>query len=426
MKQFFTVLQFELSQCLKNKAFIIVTVIGVVLIGLCTSIPTFMNLGGSSDTADPGASDSQAAPPSDDAQAGGEEILIVDKTGYFADASVFTTGLSSEYTYRIEADPGEAALKDRINAGEFKAAIRIEALDSITLYQESAGLSASALSGQVSSFFDMMNKTFQLEAHGISPEQSLSILTSPVSVNVVETGKSFVATYLISYVMIFLLYMSVLLYGQLVATSVAGEKSNRAMEMLITSAKPTALMLGKVIASCLAGLIQLGVLILAAVGFYFLNAEALTSFSFVEEIFRQSSSNIIYLLIFYMLGFFSYGCLYGAVGSLASRTEDINTTSMPLILMAVVALFVSFTCMSAPESSLCVVTSFIPFISPMTMFIRICMTSVPFYQILLSILCNVAAILVFGWISAKIYRLGVLMYGKPPKMNEIIKMLREK
>ncbi len=418
MKQFWTVLQFELSQYLKNKAFIIVTVIGVVLIGLCMSIPSLLDLGTSSDDTD------TAETPSVASDSDGV-ILVIDQTGYYTDTSLFTNGISAQYTYQIEDDPGEAAIQDRINSGEIEAAIRITALDSITLYQESAGFSSS-LSEQIYSFFDTMNKMIQMESQGLTSDQSLSILTSTVSVNVVETGKSFMATYLISYVMIFLLYMSILLYGQLVATSVAGEKSNRAMEMLITSAKPTALMLGKVIASCLAGLIQLCILILTAVGFYYLNAEALTSISFIEEIFRQSSSNIVYLLIFYILGFFSYGCLYGAVGSLASRTEDINTTSMPLILLTVVALFISVTCMASPENSLCVITSFIPFISPMTMFIRICMTSVPFYQILLSILSNVAAILLFGWISAKIYRLGVLMYGKPPKMNELFKMLRQK
>lgn len=419
MKQFWTVLQFELSQYLKNKAFIIVTVVGVVLIGLCMSIPSLLHLGTSSDT------DTAEPPTAVEASDSDGVILVIDQTGYYTDTSLFTNGLSAQYTYQIEADPGEAAIQDRINSGEIEAAIRITALDSITLYQESTGFS-SFLSEQISSFFDRMNKMIQMESQGLTPDQSLPILTSTVSISVVETGKSFMATYLISYVMIFLLYMSILLYGQLVATSVAGEKSNRAMEMLITSAKSTALMLGKVIASCLAGLIQLCVLILAAVGFYYLNAEALTSISFIEEIFRQSSSNIVYLLIFYILGFFSYGCLYGAVGSLASRTEDINTTSMPLILLTVVALFISVTCMATPENSLCVVTSFIPFISPMTMFIRICMTNVPFYQILLSILSNIAAILVFGWISAKIYRLGVLMYGKPPKMTEIFKMLRQK
>ncbi len=419
MKQFWTVLQFELSQYLKNKAFIIVTVIGVVLIGLCMSIPSLLNLGTSSDT------DTAEPPTAVEASDIDGAILVIDQTGYYTDTSLFTNGLSAQYTYQIEADPGETAIQDRINSGEIEAAIRITALDSITLYQESTGFSSSLLE-QINGFFDRMNKMIQMESHGLTSDQSLSILTSTVSVNVVETGKSFMATYLISYVMIFLLYMSILLYGQLVATSVAGEKSNRAMEMLITSAKPTALMLGKVIASCLAGLIQLCVLILVAIGFYYLNAEALTSISFIEEIFRQSSSNIVYLLIFYILGFFSYGCLYGAVGSLASRTEDINTTSMPLILLTVVALFISVTCMATPENSLCVITSFIPFISPMTMFIRICMTNVPFYQILLSIFSNIAAILIFGWISAKIYRLGVLMYGKPPKMNEIFKMLRQK
>lgn len=143
-----------------------------------------------------------------------------------------------------------------------------------------------------------------MESQGLTSDQSLSILTSTVSVNVVETGKSFMATYLISYVMIFLLYMSILLYGQLVATSVAGEKSNRAMEMLITSAKPTALMLGKVIASCLAGLIQLCILILTAVGFYYINCGSLDVDLFyrgnLPPVFLQYcvSFDILYFRIF--------------------------------------------------------------------------------------------------------------------------------
>ena len=108
MKQFWTVLQFELSQYLKNKAFIIVTVIGVVLIGLCMSIPSLLNLGTSSDT------DTAEPPTAVEASDIDGAILVIDQTGYYTDTSLFTNGLSAQYTYQIEADPGETAIQDRM------------------------------------------------------------------------------------------------------------------------------------------------------------------------------------------------------------------------------------------------------------------------------------------------------------------------
>ena len=134
---------------------------------------------------------------------------------------------------------------------------------------------------------------------------------------------------------------------------------------------------------------------------------------------------MLFTLLFYLLGFFLYAFLFGAVGSLVSRTEDVNTTVTPMMLLLVGAFFLSlYAMLGNPDSLLVVICSFIPFFTPMLMFVRICMTDVPVWQILLSVVLTVGFTGFMGWLSAKIYRVGVLMYGKPPKPGELIRVLR--
>jgi ABC-2 type transport system permease protein len=133
---------------------------------------------------------------------------------------------------------------------------------------------------------------------------------------------------------------------------------------------------------------------------------------------------ILYTVLFYLTGYFAYAFLYGALGSLASRTEDINASIMPIIFLFMAAFFVAIFGMMSPESSLLVIFSFVPFFSPLAMFVRICMTEVPLWQIILSLALMFATIWGTGWLSARIYRIGILMYGKPPKLKELVRMLR--
>jgi ABC-2 type transport system permease protein len=215
-----------------------------------------------------------------------------------------------------------------------------------------------------------------------------------------------------------------MLYGQQVATSIASEKSNRAMEMLITSARPMNLMFGKVIGSGLAGLAQISVLLATAAVFFRLNQNHLESISVINSIFNMTPQIIFFTVLFYLIGYFIYAFLYGALGSLASRTEDINTSIMPIIMVFMVAFFVSVLGLMSPDAGWLVVASFIPLVSPMTMFVRISMTDVPVWQIIVSIILMLATIWATGWLSAKIYRIGILMYGKPPRLKELSAMLR--
>ena len=239
-------------------------------------------------------------------------------------------------------------------------------------------------------------------------------------------GKDQVKNYFYTYIMIFALYMVILLYGQMVATNVATEKSSRAMEVLITSAKPVSMMFGKVIASCLAGFVQLLAVFGSAFLFYNLNKDSWGDNGIVASIFDMPIELLIFMLVFFILGFVIYAFLFGAVGSTVSKLEDINTAVMPITMLFVIAFMVVMFSLAgnSVDTPVMVVCSYIPFTSPMAMFTRIAMSTVPWYEIAISIAILVASVIGVGVLSAKIYRVGVLMYGNAPKPKDLIKALK--
>ena len=240
-------------------------------------------------------------------------------------------------------------------------------------------------------------------------------------------GKDQSRNFLYTYIMIFALYTVILLYGQMVATNVATEKSSRAMEVLVTSAKPTAMMFGKVLASCIAGFAQLVLVFGTAILLYNVNKSALSN-PIIASIFDIPVELFVYLIVFFVLGFLIYAFLYGAIGSTASKLEDINTSVMPITFLCLIAFMVVMFSMSSGEidNVAMIVCSYVPFTSPMAMFTRICMSTVAWYEIVISIAILVGSTVGIGIISAKIYRMGVLLYGTPPKVSTILKTVFKK
>ena len=135
---------------------------------------------------------------------------------------------------------------------------------------------------------------------------------------------------------------------------------------------------------------------------------------------------LFYTVLFFILGYFIYAFLFGAVGSMASKVEDINTTSLPVmfLMIAVFLLVVYALAGGTPDSTIMVVASFIPISSPMAMFVRIAMSQVPVWQVVVSVGILILSTFGIGYLSAKIYQVGVLLYGKPPKLGEILKAMK--
>ncbi|MBQ8284341.1 MAG: ABC transporter permease [Clostridia bacterium] len=227
--------------------------------------------------------------------------------------------------------------------------------------------------------------------------------------------------------MIFALYMVILLYGQMVSTNVASEKSSRAMELLVTSAKPTNMMFGKVLASCIAGFSQLVLVFGSAILFYNINKANLTN-PIISSIFNIPIDLFIYMIIFFVLGFLIYAFMFGAIGSTVSKLEDINTSVMPITYLFVIAFLVVVFSMSSGsiDNTAMLICSYIPFTSPMAMFTRIAMSTVAWYEIAISIAVLIGSTIGIGILSAKIYRVGVLLYGMKPKLGEVLKTVFKK
>lgn len=288
-------------------------------------------------------------------------------------------------------------------------------VDNLSIYDQNTAIADSVLQN--------IYRINAMVSGGIPAEQAGEIMSVQIENHIENLGKDQMQNYWYTYIMIFALYMVILLYGQMAASNVASEKSSRAMEVLITSAKPAAMMFGKVIASCLAGLVQLIAVFGSAILFYSLSKEYWGDNPIVTSIFDMPPGLFTYMLVFFVLGFFIYAFLYGAIGSTASKLEDINTSVMPVTLLFIAAFVVVMYSFASGnvDNPLMKICSYVPFTSSMAMFTRIAMSTVPWYAVAASIVILIGSTAGIGVFSAKIYRVGVLLYGTTPKISSIIK-----
>lgn len=329
-----------------------------------------------------------------------------------------------EYDVRTgEIDLTQA--REQITSGDVECAFVITGPTSYEYYVDNLSMYDS----KTMTADEVLQNLYRMNAmvgSGISQEDAQQILSAQITHQTKNLGKNQAQNFFYTYVMIFALYMVIMLYGQMVATNVATEKSSRAMEVLITSAKPVSMMFGKVIASCLAGLIQLVAVFGSAYLFFNMNRTYWDGSGIISSIFDMPLDLLVYMLVFFVLGFFIYAFLYGAIGSTASKLEDINTSVMPLTMLFIIAfMVVIFSMTNGSVDNLAMrICSYIPFTSPIAMFTRIAMSTVPFYEIALSICILIVSVVGVGVLSAKIYRVGVLLYGTTPKIGAVLKAVR--
>lgn len=408
MKQFGTILKFELRYYFKNKVFVGVTTLLIVLIAAVMFFPRIATLFESDSTVEnPGDLAVMLVSVQDENQV---ELVQQSFAAAFTDYDVqFTNAELNE-------------IKDSIVEGQAECAIVMTGPTSYTYYVNNLSM-YDANAEIANTVLQRIYQTSALIGSGMSAEQAGEVMNIQIAAEVETLGKDQMQNFFYTYIMIFALYMVILLYGQMVATNVATEKSSRAMEVLITSAKPTSMMFGKVLASCFAGLVQLITIFGSALFFYNINQSYWGDNAIVQSIFNIPAELFAYMLVFFVLGFLIYAFLYGAVGSTASKLEDINTSVMPITMLFIIAFFVVMFSMTSGnvDNALIKVCSYIPFTSPMAMFTRICMSTVAWYEIAISIAILIGSTFGVGVLAAKIYRTGVLLYGTTPKIRNIIK-----
>ncbi len=276
---------------------------------------------------------------------------------------------------------------------------------------------------------DLLPLNLQMETH-LSGSRVQSLMRIPVDVRSVSekfgTAEQANAAKIIAYVLLIMLYLLIMINSQLIMSSVAEEKTSRIAELLVASVRPSSLLTGKIAASASLAVLQMFVWVAAAYAIG-LQATPVSSHSGGDVTFSLngiSPSDIAGFVLFFMLGFLQMATLFAAMGSLINRTEDLGSVSGPLFIPVVAALFIAISALEVPDSPGVIVTSFIPLIAPFVMFARIVVSSVPLWQVALSFAINAAAIWAIAVIGGKIYRLGMLLYGRPPRFSQILRLLR--
>ena len=222
-----------------------------------------------------------------------------------------------------------------------------------------------------------------------------------------------------------MIYITLTIYGQVILGAVVEEKETRIAEILFSSARPFELMLGKLVGVGLAGLTQLGIWVGSLIAIVaFLSTQSDTSQLFAS-LPHFTPLMILYFFIYFIVGFFMYASIFALIGSMVTTVQEGSQFAFPPIMIMLIGFYFSFAVIRDPNSSLSFWVSIAPLFAPLTMPVRILAETPPVWQIGLSILLNCLTIAALVWLAARVYRVGMLMYGKRATIPEVWKWIRQ-
>lgn len=282
---------------------------------------------------------------------------------------------------------------------------------------------------------------------------NINLTTYRINEEAEDSSSSSTVSYFIGMIMSLLLYMFLLLYGQLVMTSIIEEKNNRVLEIMVSSIKPGQLMMGKILGIGAVALTQVmiwGVIVVSMSAFILpailpaeimgevnaFNAGSLNASTANNDIEMLQALSIvsnvgyvlnifIYLILFLLGGFLFYAAMNAAIGSAVDNVQDASQLQSVVMIPIILGLVMSMTVINDPNSTFATILSMIPFTSPMTMMTRIPF-GIPTWEIIISLIILYISFIGMVWLSAKIYRVGIFMYGKKPSIKELIKWINYK
>ena len=236
-----------------------------------------------------------------------------------------------------------------------------------------------------------------------------------------DGGGTFIASFMIG----LMIYITLAIYGQAIMGAVVEEKETRIAEILFSSATPFELMMGKLVGVGLAGLTQLAIWVATAAALLSFIALQTDLTAVVGTLPTISPLMIFYFLIFFLLGYFIYASIFALIGSMVTTVQEGGQFAFPPVMIMLIAFYFSFAVVRDPSSSLSFWVSIAPFMAPITMPVRILAETPPVWQIGLSIVVNTIAIAGLIWLASRVYRIGMLMYGKRATIPEVWKWIRQ-
>jgi len=412
MNKFWIILFHTYMSKLKTKSFIITTIITALIVVGLSNIETVIDRFDSDDES--------------------TKVGVLDETGELLPLFQQQLQMTDESIVTQELLVTEEEANRLVTEGELTGYLLLT-YDSENLPQgvyKANSITNSNISSRIQQALQQVKVSLATENAGITQGQ-LNQLFSPVSFEQIaleqnaKTEEELNQARGLVYVLLFVIYFAVIMYASMIAMEVATEKSSRVMEILISSVSPIKQMFGKILGIGLLSLTQMVVILLIGYTSIRRNMDSMEGGFFEVFGFEELPvSTFVYAIIFFLLGYFLFATLAAFLGSLVSRIEDVQQMITPMTLLIVAAFMIAMFGLTKPEAPFITVTSFIPFFTPMIMFLRVGMLNLPFWEIALGIGLLVVTIVLFAIFGARVYRGGVLMYGKSNSFKDIKKALQ--
>ena len=413
MKKFGVIFQYELMNYIKNKSYVITTVIIALVAGIIMFVPNFIDIGSVTGENKNDVSDENSGADSD------STILVYDKSGMVTDISFIQNFYHDD---AIKKASGENELVDKVKADEVSAGFVVNSLTDYDyyVYNQSMTDDNQVVFTQV---MTVLNQMVYCQKNGIDYASLTQAFNPQIDCHENILGKDMGSNYWYCYGLVMIIFMIIIMYGSMVATSVTQEKSNRTMEVLVTSVDTNLLFFAKVLAGAVAALIQSAVMLGTVLISYKINQDKRGGM--LNMILDIPANVLVVFALFGIGGFLFYTFIYGAMGALVSKTEDINKSAGGVQMVIMIVYFITLASLTDVDGIMIKVTSFLPVSSYSAMFARVAMGSVNTWEIVVSFIILVASIVVVGIIGAKIYRMGTLRYGNPIKLSNAFKSIKE-
>lgn len=431
MKKAWAVLKREYLQAVRRKMFIVMTFLMPLFMAALFFIPSLLMMRG----------------------LGAKKIAVVDATGSLREA--FNTASDAQARKRNVPGSGSADLPGSLvidyvdDRGDvtlpltakpylerLQAEKKSERLDGVLLIPGEALVNSKAAmkfysrsatdfvtQERLSSMANQGLRRIRLSARGLSADDIDRLLTS-VKVDAVQLSKTGqqkkggAASFMIGFMLTALLLIPSFVYGLEIMRGIIQEKTDRVVEVLVSSMTPSQLLVGKILGVGAVGLTQIGVwLIMAALGGAF--AATTATFAGVDVLQFLHASFFIYFVIFFVLAYFTYVSAYAIGGAACNSEKEAQQLIMPITMIMMLPWFLMAAIITNPDSTLTVAFSLAPVFGPLTMFVRTLVGDPPMTHILLSIAISLATISGLMWITSKIFRIGILSYGKRPTIPEL-------
>lgn len=416
MKKFYTVLQFELGNYFKNRSFMLWTIILGVLISLALFLPNVIDMSEILGLEETQPSQNETEKPSEEKSS---QMMIYDEAGIIKDITLLDDYFkNTQFTVVSSVDEMKKALESE----SVKAGFAVKSYTEFDYYVWNQGMSSSNAS-KFQSYLTTLNRMNYCEVNNLNYQELETTYTAPVTYNEQILGKDTRSNYWYCYVLVILVFFMIVFYGTMIATSVTTEKSNRAIEVLVTSANSNSLLFGKVIAGAISSVFQVFFILGLSLISYQINRSAWGGQ--LDMVLQIPALVIVTFAFFGLGGFLFYAFLYGAVGALVSKTEDVSKTTGGVMMLVMIVYFITLVQLGNTDGIAIKILSFLPISSYSAMFARVAMGNVAIWEIIVSFVILVLSILGVGIIGAKIYRMGTLRYGNPIKISHALKSLKK-